>query len=535
VDQHDNDITAATTTATVALELQGLTRRHPGVVALDSVDLTLMRGEVHALAGENGAGKSSLIKILCGADRPDAGRMRLFGEAYAPHSPLAAMRAGIRVVHQELHMLGELSVAENLLFERLPRTRLGLLDRAAMDRRARELLALVGLDELSPATRVGTLGMAQQQLIEIAKALSNQRGGAARIVIMDEPTATLTPRETDRLLAIIRKLRDDGVTVVFVSHHLQELFEVCDRVTVLRNGRHVATQPMAGTSTGELVRLMVGRELVERPPRVAPVLDANRPTALRVEGLRHAGRRDVSSETAPISFSLRYGEIVGLAGLVGSGRTETLRAIFGADRAAAGQVFRDDRPVRIASPRDALAHGICLVTENRKEEGLVLDMPIRANLSLAQLGAVSRGGLLKAEAENAAARRMAGELQIRLASIAQPVRQLSGGNQQKVVLGKWLLRDPKVLLLDEPTRGVDVGAKAEIHALLERMAAQGLAVLVVSSDLRELIGLCDRMLVMSRGVLVGEVPRAQFDEEAILAMAYREYLVRPQQAARAAA
>ena len=527
----DNDNTTTATvsiaTATVALELQGLTRRHPGVTALDGVDLTLMRGEVHALAGENGAGKSSLIKILCGADRPDAGRMRLFGEAYAPQSPLAAMRAGIRVVHQELHMLGELSVAENLLFERLPRTRLGLLDRAAMARRARELLALVGLDELSPATRVGTLGMAQQQLLEIAKALSNQRGGAARIVIMDEPTATLTPRETDRLLAIIRKLRDDGVTVLFVSHHLQELFEVCDRVTVLRNGRHVATQPMAGTSTGELVRLMVGRELVERPVRVAPALDASRPTALRVEGLRHAGRRDA----APIDFSLRYGEIVGLAGLVGSGRTETLRAIFGADRAATGQVFRDDQPVRIASPKDALAHGICLVTENRKEEGLVLDMPTRANLSLARLGAVSRGGLLSAEAENAAARRMVGELQIRLASIAQPVRQLSGGNQQKVVLGKWLLRDPKVLLLDEPTRGVDVGAKAEIHALLERMAAQGMAVLVVSSDLRELIGLCDRMLVMSRGVLVGELPRAQFDEEAILAMAYREYLVRPPQAA----
>ena len=524
----DND---NTTTATVALELQGLTRRHPGVTALDGVDLTLMRGEVHALAGENGAGKSSLIKILCGADRPDAGRMRLFGEAYAPQSPLAAMRAGIRVVHQELHMLGELSVAENLLFERLPRTRLGLLDRAEMARRARELLALVGLDELSPATRVGTLGMAQQQLLEIAKALSNQRGGGvagtARIVIMDEPTATLTPRETDRLLAIIRKLRDDGVTVVFVSHHLQELFEVCDRVTVLRNGRHVATQTMAGTSTGELVRLMVGRELVERPPRIAPALDASRPTALRVEGLRHAGRRDA----APIDFSLRYGEIVGLAGLVGSGRTETLRAIFGADRAATGQVFRDDRPVRIVSPKDALAHGICLVTENRKEEGLVLDMPIRANLSLARLGAVSRGGLLSAEAENAAARRMVGELQIRLASIAQPVRQLSGGNQQKVVLGKWLLRDPKVLLLDEPTRGVDVGAKAEIHALLERMAAQGMAVLVVSSDLRELIGLCDRMLVMSRGVLVGELPRAPFVEEAILAMAYREYLVRPPQAA----
>ncbi|CAN5771236.1 sugar ABC transporter ATP-binding protein [soil metagenome] len=511
----------------VALELRGLTRRYPGVLALDGVDLTLMRGEVHALAGENGAGKSSLIKILCGADRPDAGTMTLFGEPYAPHTPLDAMRAGIRVVHQELHMLDELSVAENLLFEKLPRTALGLLDRAAMTRRATELLALVGLDDLAPSTRVGGLGMAQRQLIEIAKALSSQ----SRIVIMDEPTATLTPRETDRLLQIIRQLRDGGVAVVFVSHHLQELFDVCDSVTVLRNGRKVATQPMAGTSTDDLVRLMVGRDLAERAERQAPVLDATRPAALRVQGLRFEGQRGA----APIDFALRYGEIVGLAGLVGSGRTETVRAIFGADRLAAGQIFRDEQPVQISSPRDALAHGICLVTENRKDEGLVLGMPIRANISLANLGAVSRSGLMNKQLEADAAQRMVAELQIRLASIEQPVRELSGGNQQKVVLGKWLLREPQVLLLDEPTRGVDVGAKAEIHSLLERMAALGMAVLVVSSDLRELLTLCDRMLVLSRGVVAGEVERAQFDEEAILALAYSEYMghaAAPQLAAR---
>ncbi|HSI60456.1 MAG TPA: sugar ABC transporter ATP-binding protein, partial [Ideonella sp.] len=464
----------------------------------------------------NGAGKSSLIKILCGADRPDAGRMVLFGEPYAPASPLAAMQAGIRVVHQELHVLDELSVAENLLFERLPRTRLGLLDRGAMNRRAEELLAMVGLDELSPGTRVARLGMAQRQLLEIAKALSSE----SRIVIMDEPTATLTPRETGRLLQIIRRLRDSGVTVVFVSHHLQELFEVCDRVTVLRNGRHVATQRMGDTSTDDLVRLMVGRDLAERPPRSTPALDLLRPPALRVQGLRFSGQRG----GAEIDFSLRYGEIVGLAGLVGSGRTETVRAIFGADPLAAGQVFRDERPVHIASPADALDQGICLVTENRKDEGLVLDMPIRANISLAHLAAVSRAGLMQPEAEDAAAHAAVADLRIRLASIRQPVRELSGGNQQKVVLGKWLLREPKVLLLDEPTRGVDVGAKAEIHALLERMAAEGLAVLVVSSDLRELMSLCDRMLVLSKGVLTGEVARAQFDEEAILALAYQQYM-----------
>lgn len=498
-----------------ALELQGLTRRYPGVLALDGVDLVLQPGEVHALAGENGAGKSSLIKLLCGADRPDAGSMKLFGQPYSPQNPLDAMRAGIRVVHQELHMLDALSVAENLQFEHLPRRRFGLLDRGEMDRRARELLAMVGLEDLSPATPVGRLGMAQRQLIEIAKALSHK----SRIVIMDEPTATLTPRETDRLLQIIRQLKAGGVTVVFVSHHLQELFAICDRVTVLRNGRKVATQAMSETTTDSLVRLMVGRDLVERAQRAAPVLDRHQPPALEVRGLRFRGQRPGAS----LDFFVRYGEIVGLAGLVGSGRTETVRAIFGADPAEAGELRREGEVVQVRRPAQALAHGICLVTENRKDEGLVLPMPIRANLSLATLGEVSRTGLMQPEREAAAGQRMVADLQIRLASLQQPVRELSGGNQQKVVLGKWLLRQPRVLLLDEPTRGVDVGAKAEIHALLERMAAQGLAVLVVSSDLRELMGLCDRLLVLSRGVLAGEVARKDFDEEAILAMAYQEY------------
>jgi ribose transport system ATP-binding protein len=505
---------------TTLLELHGITRRFPGVLALDGVDLVLEAGEIHALAGENGAGKSSLIKILCGADRPDAGRMQLSGAPYTPQTPQDAMRAGIRVVHQELQMLDELSVAENLLFEALPRNRLGLVDKAAMARRAHELLALVGLDDLAPATRVATLGMAQRQLIEIAKALS----GRSRLLILDEPTATLTPRETDRLLELMRELRDQGVTVLFVSHHLQELFEVCDRVTVLRNGRHVETRPMSTTTTDDLVRLMVGRSLeAEMPYDVAEAahrIDRARGPALRVEGLRNTRQ----SNAPGLDFELRYGEIVGLAGLVGSGRTETVRAIFGADRAAGGRILRDGQPVAIASPRDALAHGICLVTENRKDEGLVLPMPIRANVSLARLAAVSRGGLMQRGREIAAAEAARERLQIRLASVQQPVRELSGGNQQKVVLAKWLLREPQVLLLDEPTRGVDVGAKAEIHNLLKRMAADGLAVLVVSSDLRELMNLCDRLLVLSKGVLAGEVARERYDEEAILGLAYSEYL-----------
>ena len=282
-----------------ALELHGLTRRYPGVLALDGVDLVLQPGEVHALAGENGAGKSSLIKILCGADRADGGRMVLFGEPYAPGSPLDAIRAGIRVVHQELHMLDELSVAENLQFEQLPRTRLGLLDRKAMETRALELLAKVGLEDLAPSTRVARLGMAQRQLIEIAKALSSK----SRIVIMDEPTATLTPRETDRLLQIIRQLRDAGVTVVFVSHHLQELFEVCDRVTVLRNGRKIDTRSMTGMTTDGLVRLMVGRDLLEPLPRAPAATGVPRVPALRVEGV--ALRRATWRGTARLRSALR--------------------------------------------------------------------------------------------------------------------------------------------------------------------------------------------------------------------------------------
>ncbi|MED5617663.1 sugar ABC transporter ATP-binding protein [Ideonella sp. BN130291] len=501
---------------TPALELQGLSRQYPGVLALDAVDLVLQPGEVHALAGENGAGKSTLIKLLCGAERPDGGRMLLFGQPYAPHTPLDAMRAGIRVVHQELHMLDELSVAENLLFDHLPRKRFGLLDRGAMDRRARELLARVGLVDLNPATRVAGLGMAHRQLIEIARALS----GRSRIVIMDEPTATLTPRETDQLLAIIRQLRSEGVTVVFVSHHLDELFDICDRVTVLRNGRRIATQPMAETTSDQLVRLMVGRSVDAPSKRDAAQRTASAVPALRVQGLRYRGQRGSQG----IDFQLHYGEIVGLAGLVGSGRTETVRALFGADPLVAGQVQRDGQPVRLRSPREALQHGVCLLTENRKDEGLVLDMPIRSNISLARLKAVSRAGLLRPDAETRIAQQAATDLGIRLASVHQQVRQLSGGNQQKVVLAKWLLRQPKVLILDEPTRGVDVGAKAEIHALLQRMAADGLAVLVVSSDLRELMGLCDRLLVLSKGTLAGEVARPDFNEEAILAMAYQEYL-----------
>ncbi|HYW56240.1 MAG TPA: sugar ABC transporter ATP-binding protein [Polaromonas sp.] len=505
-----------------ALQLSAIGKSFSGVRALDAVDLTVGSAEIHGLAGENGAGKSTLIKILCGAESSDEGSMLLHGEPYRPRSPLDGLRSGIRVVHQELQMLDELSVAENILFEHLPRNRFGVVNRAEQEERARELLARVGLPHLSPRQRVAGLGMAHRQLIEIAKALS----GRSRIVIMDEPTATLTPKETQQLLKILAELKAQGVTVIFVTHHLQEIFSICDRVSVLRNGKHVATRDIASTSTDDLVKLMVGRSLAAAASlhSRAPEID-NRPIAMEVRNLRV----QASAVSTPKNLSVRYGEVLGIAGLVGSGRTELVRALAGADTAAGGELLRDGKVVKIRRPGDALAHGICLLTEDRKDEGLILDMSIAANMSLAALGKVSHGGFMNKATERAQAQDKVRALGIRCTNVVQLAGKLSGGNQQKVVMAKWLQRDPQVLILDEPTRGVDVGAKAEIHDLLRDFAAQGKAIIAVSSDLRELMEICDRIIVMSKGAIAGEVARTDFDEEKILKMAYSEYLNTQQQ------
>ncbi|WP_330180330.1 sugar ABC transporter ATP-binding protein [Nocardia sp. NBC_01503] len=492
------------------LEITGLSKRYPGVTALDGVDLSVTAGEIHVLIGENGAGKSTLVKCLAGVERPDAGRMVLGGADHRPASAADALHAGIQVVHQELALMPALTVAENLFLQRMPR-RFGVVDRRAMRRRAEGLLEQVGL-EVSPDTPVGRLGIAQMQLVEIAKALSTE----CRLLIMDEPTATLTPRETATLFKVMRRLKHEGVAIIFISHHLDEIFEIGDRVTVLRNGTSVAAREIGDIDIPGLVRMMVGRDLAaEYPPVTA------RPTGDELLGVRDLR---VTARAPSVSFSVRAGEVVGVAGLVGSGRTEAMRAIFGADRPAAGTVSVRGEPAHIKNPRDAVRHGISLLTEDRKSQGLVLDLSIAANLSLAGLDRVSRTGLLRRRAEIASARELSSRLRIKASGPEQSVRSLSGGNQQKVVLGRWLAADADLLIVDEPTRGIDVGARYEIHQLLLDLATVGKGVLVVSSDLSELTGICDRILVFSAGRITGEVARADFDAEHILNLAYSGYL-----------
>ncbi|MFC5033138.1 sugar ABC transporter ATP-binding protein [Streptomyces sp. So13.3] len=490
------------------LEATGIRKQFPGVLALDDVRLELLPGEVHALLGENGAGKSTLVRILAGIQQPDAGGMTLGGKPYQPADPAAAMQAGVQVVHQELNLLPNLTVAENLFFQNLPR-RHGLVNRKELHRRAEELLAEVGL-EVRPQTKVERLGIAQMQLLEIARTLWQD----CRVLVMDEPTATLTPRETSRLFTLLRAITARGTAVLYISHHLEEVFELGDRMTVFRNGRHVATQELAGTSTADVIQLMVGRDMEHEYPPHVPREPG--PELLRADALHPRGGE-------PVSFALHAGEVVGMAGLVGSGRTETVRALFGADPRQGGTVLVKGRPVRIASPKHAVRHGISLLTEDRKSQGLVLDMPLAANITLAAIGKISRGGVLRRAEENRLARQAVDRLAVRTPGVRHPVRTLSGGNQQKVVLGRWLLAGADVLVVDEPTRGIDVGARYEIHQQLVDLAADGKALLVVSSDLPELMGICDRILVFSRGRVVGEVQRKDFDSSQILALAYSGY------------
>jgi ribose transport system ATP-binding protein len=510
---------AAPPDGTPIIDVRGVSKEFPGVLALDKVSLTVMPGEVHALVGENGAGKSTLVKCLSGVQEPDGGEMYLFGQPYLAQAPHEAIEAGIRVVYQELNLLTYLTIEENLSFESLPSKR-GLVDRKTLRERAQRLMAEVGL-EMPPDTAVEELGIAQMQLVEIARALLTE----AKLLILDEPTATLTPRETDQLFEIVRKLAGQGIGVLFISHHLDEVKELGDRVTVFRNGAWVATEDVADVSVDRIIELMVGRVMAEGYPfRPAVALGHE---LLTVEGLTYRGNVE------PVSLTLHEGEILGIAGLVGSGRTEAMRAIFGADKAAAGVIRVDGEVVDIKSPEDSVAAGICLLTEDRKTQGLMLDMSVAQNTTITKLESITRRGLLQRKKETEASQELIDALSIKAQSPGQLARYLSGGNQQKVVVAKWLFAESRILIFDEPTRGIDVGAKFEIYNLIWDLVQEGKGAIVVSSDLPELLGICHRIAVFSKGAVVGELPRDQFSEKAVLELAYKNYLGPASAAARA--
>ncbi|MCW8217798.1 sugar ABC transporter ATP-binding protein [Streptomyces griseolus] len=484
------------------LRVEGVRKTFPGVVALDRVDFDLRSGEVHVLLGENGAGKSTLIKMLSGAYRPDSGTLFARGEEVRINGAEDAERLGIATIYQEFNLVPDLTVAENIFLGRQPRR--FVVDRRRMEADAEVLLHRVGL-HVSPRTRVRELGIARLQMVEIAKALSLD----ARVLIMDEPTAVLTSEEVDKLFRIVRQLREDGVGIVFITHHLDEIAALGDRVTVLRDGRSIDQVP-ASTPEAELVQLMVGRSIDQQYPRERP--DAGEPL-LSVRGLTRDGLFH------DISFDVHAGEVVGLAGLVGAGRTEVARAVFGADPYDAGTV--DVRGERLGKHdvTAAMAAGLGLVPEDRKGQGLVLDASVQENLGLVTLRSASRSGLVDLKGQRTAAARIAEQLGVRMAGLGQHVRTLSGGNQQKVVIGKWLLADTRVLILDEPTRGIDVGAKVEIYQLVNELTASGHAVLMISSDLPEVLGMSDRVLVMAQGRIAGELPAGEATQDAVMALA----------------
>jgi len=499
--EHTPSLTAAATPLLVAA---GVEKRFGGVHALRGAGLEVESGEVHALVGENGAGKSTLINILAGAVRRDGGSLAFAGEDVDFRSPAESQHRGIAVIHQELAMLPTLSVAENLFMGRMP-SRLGWVDRGAMRTRARALLAEVGLD-VDPATRVSELGVSHQQLVEIAKALSM----GARLLIMDEPTASLTDHETQRLLALVRRLRASGVAIVYVSHRFGEVFAIADRITVMRDGVTIRTLGTASTTPAEVVALMVGRDLA---PASATGASSSSDIVLELRGVSRAGA------ITDVSFDVRRGEILGMGGLVGAGRSETARSIFGAEPYDSGEIRLDGRPVRFASPGEALDAGVAMCAEDRKQLALFMDKAVRWNISIARLPAISPGGFVRRRRERVLAQGFVDRLRVRTPDLSTPVRQLSGGNQQKTVLARWLATEPKVLILDEPTHGVDVGAKAEIYALIRGLAAQGIAILLISSELPEILELSDRIVVMRERRVAGIVSRAEASEQQIMMLA----------------
>ena len=490
------------------IALRNVSKRFPGVLALDNCQFDLVPGEVHALMGENGAGKSTLMKILSGVYQKDSGEILVDGRDVDIGEPRAAQALGIGIIHQELNLMNHLSAAQNIFIGREPRKGLGLfIDEEQLNRQAAAIFARMRLD-LDPRTPVGQLTVARQQMVEIAKALSFD----SRVLIMDEPTAALNNAEIAELFRIIRDLQAQGVGIVYISHKMDELRQIADRVTVMRDGKYVATVPMAGTSMDTIIAMMVGRQL-DGAQRTPPDTSANE-VVLEARGLsRGRAIRDVG-------FKLRRGEILGFAGLMGAGRTEVARAIFGADPLDAGEIFIHGGRAMIKSPADAVAHGIGYLSEDRKHFGLATGMDVQANIAMSSMGRFTRRGMfLDQRAIRETAQGYVRQLAIKTPSVEQQARLLSGGNQQKIVIAKWLLRDCDILFFDEPTRGIDIGAKSEIYKLLDALAAQGKAIVMISSELPEVLRMSHRVLVMCEGRVTGELSAAEATQEKIMQLA----------------
>jgi rhamnose transport system ATP-binding protein len=492
--------------APLLLEASSIAKSFAGVRALKGVSFDLRAGEVHALVGENGAGKSTLIKIIAGAEQPDAGALTIAGHPVAHMDPATARALGIGVIYQQPSLFPHLTVAENIALALEAGGPWRRIDWAERHRMAADLLRRVG-SSIAPGRLVDTLSMPEQQIVEIAKAI----GANARIVLMDEPTASLTEREVERLFEVIARLRGDGVGIIYISHRLDEVFAVADRITVLRDGETVGTSAATAIDRGGLIGLMVGREIASVFPKRA-VAPGEPALQVRALGSRAAGIRDVT-------FTVRRGEILGIAGLVGSGRTQLAETIFGLTPPDTGEILVHGKPFHPGSPADAIRAGIGYVPEDRRQHGVVLEMSIAANASLASLPAVSRAGLIDRAAERARAQEYVERLRIKAQSVLADVGTLSGGNQQKVALARWLSTDPSVLILDEPTQGVDVGSKAEIHGLMQTLAEAGLAVVMISSELPEILGMSDRIAVMHRGTIRGVLTRAEATQSRILGLA----------------
>lgn len=491
--------------STDLLQMRGITKKFSGVVALDHVDLTVCAGEIHALLGENGAGKSTLMKILAGVYQKDDGEIIMSGQPVTISSPKSAEDLGISIIHQELNLIPQLTVAENIFMGRQLQSNAIHLDWNRMIRKAQELLNILGVS-FDPQELVKNLGIAHQQMVEVAKALSVN----ARIMIMDEPTSPLADQEIESLFAVMRKLREQGVTIIYISHRLEEIKRICDTATVLRDGKLVEHLTLDGIDIDGIIRLMVGRELKEKFPRIEV-----RPgkELFRVE--------NISSEklVRDVSFSVRSGEIYGIAGLVGSGRTETLRAIFGLNTKHSGRIYVDGRECEIRNPLDAIRAGLGFVTEDRKSEGLVLGMDVGKNMTLASMQTIGSSIHISYTKENSIVKEYIQKLKIKTPGAFQKARNLSGGNQQKIVLAKWLLSQSRVFLFDEPTRGIDVGAKIEVYNIINELKADHAAILLISSEMPEILGMSDRIGVMCQGEIKGELSREEATQEKIMQLA----------------